>query len=122
MPAAAEGEETMTEPVERFQIVLTTAGSDEQARELAGALVDRRLAACVNIVPGVRSVYRWKGEVQQEQEWLLVIKSSRRLFPALRDAVRELHSYEVPELLALPLEDGDPAYLGWLAGCLDEEG
>ena len=111
----------MARSEERFQVVLTTAGSEEQARAIAGALVQRRLAACVNIVSGTCSIYRWKGEIQEEEEKLLVIKSSRRLFPALREAIRELHSYDVPELLALPVEDGDPAYLGWLADCLGED-
>ena len=111
----------MARSEERFQVVLTTAGSDEEARAIAGALVRRRLAACVNILPGARSVYRWKGEIQEDEERLLLIKSSRRLFPAVREAIRELHSYDVPELLALPVEDGDPAYLGWLAECLGEE-
>jgi periplasmic divalent cation tolerance protein len=106
---------------ERFQVVLSTAGSGEQARAIAGALVRRRLAACVNVLPGALSVYRWKGEIQEEEETLLVIKSARRLFPALREAIRELHSYEVPEILALSVEEGDPAYLGWLTDCLGEE-
>ena len=111
----------MAESVSRFQVVLTTAGSDEEANSIAGELVRRRLAACVNVLSGVRSVYRWKGEIQRDEERLLIIKSSRRLFPRVREAIRELHSYDVPEILALPLEAGDPAYLGWLAGCLGEE-
>lgn len=111
----------MAEPAERFQVVLTTAGSDDEAHSIAGELVQRRLAACVNVISGVRSVYRWKGEIQRDDERLLIIKTSRRLFPRVREAIRELHSYEVPEILALPVEAGDPAYLGWMAGCLEEE-
>ena len=95
-------------------MVLTTAGSDAQAEELARALVERRLAACVNIVNDVCSVYRWKGEVEREAEKLLLIKTSRGLFPKLRDALRELHSYELPEILMLPVLDGDPDYVKWL--------
>ena len=101
---------------ERFHLALTTAGSDEQAETLARALVDRRLAACVNIVHGVCSVYRWKGDVTREEEHLLVIKTSERLLPEVRDAIHELHTYDVPEFVALPITDGDPAYLSWLSG------
>ena len=72
------------------------------------------------MLPGVCSVYRWKGEIQRDEERLLVIKTSRRLFPRVREAIRELHSYDVPEILALPVEAGDPAYLRWMADCLDE--
>ena len=103
---------------ERFQLVLTTAGSEAQARAIARGLVERRLAACVTIVAQACSVYRWKGEVHEEDEKLLLIKSAERLFEPLRDAIRELHSYDVPEVLALPVARGDLAYLDWLAGCL----
>lgn len=102
----------------RYRLVLTTAGSDEQAESLARELVDRRLAACVNIVGQVCSVYRWKGEIAREAEKLLVIKTEARLWDELRQAIRELHSYEVPEILALPIEEGDPDYLSWLSGCV----
>ena len=105
---------------DRFQIVLTTAGSDEQARSIARALVERRLAACVNIVPLGCSIYRWKGRIEEEAERLLVIKTAQRLFPALCAAVRELHSYETPELLALDVRDGEAGYLRWLGESLVE--
>jgi periplasmic divalent cation tolerance protein len=105
---------------DRFQIVLTTAGSDEQARSIARGLVERRLAACVNIVPLGCSVYRWKGRIEEEEEWLLVIKTAERLFPAVSAAVRELHTYETPEVLALDVRDGDPDYLRWLGDSLVE--
>ena len=95
-------------------IVLSTAGSQEQAREIAQALVGRRLAACVNIVPGVESVYRWQDKVETAGEWLLVMKTTAGAFPALRQALLELHSYEVPECLQLAVEDGDTAYLQWI--------
>jgi len=95
-------------------IVLATTGSDDQAESLARELVERRLAACVNIVNDVCSVYRWQGAVQRESERLLVIKTSRALFPRLRDTLRELHTYEVPEILALPVLEGDADYLAWL--------
>ena len=101
---------------EQFHLALTTAGSDEQAETLARALVERKLAACVNIVHGVCSVYRWKGDVTREEEHLLLIKTAERLLPEVRRAIRELHTYEVPEFVALPIGDGDPDYLAWLAG------
>jgi periplasmic divalent cation tolerance protein len=96
------------------RIVLSTTGSQEEALYIAHALVARELAACVNIVPGVESLYRWKGKVQSAAEWLLVIKTTAAGFPRLRDALRELHSYEVPECIMLTIEDGEPAYLEWL--------
>ena len=99
---------------DEYQLVLTTTGSDEQAETIARALIDRRLAACVNIVGQTCSVYRWKGEVVREEEKLLVIKSATRLFEELREAIRELHSYEVPEVIALPIRAGDAAYLSWI--------
>jgi len=102
-----------------FQLVLTTAGSEEQARTLARELVERRLAACVTIVGSACSIYRWQGKIEEEDEKLLLIKTERRLFEALRTTIRELHSYEVPEVLALPIDAGDTDYLEWLSGCLD---
>ena len=103
---------------ERFHLALTTAGSDEQAETLARALVERKLAACVNILHGVCSIYRWKGDVARDQEKLLLIKTARRLLPRVQETIHEIHTYEVPEILALPIEDGDPDYLSWLADCL----
>jgi len=102
-----------------FQLVLTTAGSGEQAETIARALVDRRLAACVNVMGGVCSFFRWEGKIQREDEKLLLIKSAKSLFPRVRETIRELHSYDVPEVLAIPIADGDPAYLKWLDGALD---
>ena len=98
----------------RFRVVLTTAGSDEQAEAIARALVDRRVAACVNIVGQTCSVYRWKGEVVREEEKLLVIKTTAAQFPRLCETIREIHTYEVPEILSLPVPEGDPAYLAWV--------
>jgi periplasmic divalent cation tolerance protein len=82
-------------------------------------LVERRLAACVTIVGSACSIYRWQGKIEEEDEKLLLIKTERRLFEALRTTIRELHSYEVPEVLALPIDAGDADYLEWLSGCLD---
>jgi periplasmic divalent cation tolerance protein len=95
-------------------LVLSTAGSTEEGERLARALVEERLAACVNMVPGVRSVYRWRGAVQAEPEVLLVIKTVRERFSALRARLRELHSYELPELVCLEPAGGDEEYLAWL--------
>jgi periplasmic divalent cation tolerance protein len=97
------------------RIVLSTAGSQDEARKLAHHLVERQLAACVNIVPQIESIYRWPGKVESSQEWLLLIKTTAERFPAVRDAIRELHSYDLPECVTLTIEDGSPDYLKWLA-------
>jgi periplasmic divalent cation tolerance protein len=97
------------------RIVLTTAGSEDEARKIAHTLVDRQLAACVNIVPQVESVYRWQGKVESAREWLLQIKTTAEKFPEVRDAIRELHSYDLPECIAITIHDGSPAYLQWIA-------
>ena len=100
-------------------VVLVTCGSAREAKRIAQALVERRLAACVNVFSTrVRSTYRWKGKVETAAEYLLLIKSSRKRFPALRREVERLHSYEVPEVIALPIAEGSSAYLRWLAECL----
>ncbi|MCA9667310.1 MAG: divalent-cation tolerance protein CutA [Myxococcales bacterium] len=96
------------------RIVVYVTAPVDKARDLAAALVQAQLAACVNIVPSVRSIYRWKGEVCEDEESLLVIKSRRSAFEALRARVVELHPYEVPEVIALPIEAGHGAYLDWL--------
>jgi periplasmic divalent cation tolerance protein len=95
-------------------VVLSACDSEEQARRVAHALVEQRLAACVNIVPGARSIYRWKGQVKDASEWFLIIKSRRDLMDQLRAAIGRVHSYEVPELLAVPVVDGSEEYLAWL--------
>lgn len=95
-------------------VALSTVGSAEEADQLARALVERRLAACVNVVPGVVSHYRWQGELQRDEERLLVIKTRAERIEALRDALRELHPYELPELVAFEISAGSPEYLKWL--------
>jgi periplasmic divalent cation tolerance protein len=99
-------------------VVLNTCGSEAEAERLARLLVDQHLAACVSVVPRLRSFYRWKGAVESSEEWLLLIKSSRPVFERLRAALEEAHSYEVPEVLALPVVDGSTAYLEWLEASL----
>ena len=95
-------------------VVFTTCAVESDAERMARALVDGRLAACVNVVPGVRSFYHWEGETQCAGEFLLVIKTSRDLFAALRAEMEKLHPYELPELLALPVVAGAENYLSWL--------
>jgi periplasmic divalent cation tolerance protein len=96
------------------RLVLTTTSSQEEARRIANALVERRLAACVNIVSKIDSIYRWKGKVEEAQEFLLLIKTTESAVEKLRDAIQELHSYEVPESIVLPIESGSERYLNWI--------
>jgi periplasmic divalent cation tolerance protein len=96
------------------KIVLTTAGSREEAEKIAHALVERRLAACVNIVGPIHSVYRWQGNVETAAEELLLIKTTAAQFDAVARAIRELHSYELPECIQLPIESGSKEYLEWI--------
>jgi periplasmic divalent cation tolerance protein len=102
------------------RIVLTTAGSEGEAHKIARHLVENRLAACVNIVPQVESIYRWQGKVDSSGEWLLLVKTTEERIPAVRDAIRELHSYELPECIVLHIEDGSSDYLQWLADSVRE--
>ena len=95
-------------------VVLSACASAEEAAKIARSLVEKKLAACVNVLPAVRSFYRWKGVVEDDQESLLVIKSSRGLFDQLRAEIERLHSYEVPEVIAVPIVDGSEGYLEWL--------
>ncbi|HWB95176.1 MAG TPA: divalent-cation tolerance protein CutA [Bryobacteraceae bacterium] len=99
-------------------VVFSTTGSTEEAEKLAQLLIEKRLAACVSVLPAARSFYRWQGALESSSECLLLIKSRRDLFGSLRAALEEAHSYEVPELLALPVVDGSPNYLAWLEGSL----
>jgi periplasmic divalent cation tolerance protein len=96
------------------RLVLTTSGSLEEARKIAHTLVERRLAACVNIIPGIESIYRWKAAVETASEYLLIVKTTADAFPSLRDALGELHSYEVPECIEIEITDGSAAYLNWI--------
>ncbi len=97
------------------RIVLTATGSEEEAHKIGRTLIERRLAACVNIVPQAKSIYRWYGEIEEAQEWLLLIKTSAEKFSSVRDTIRQLHSYDLPECVAINIEDGSPEYLHWIA-------
>jgi periplasmic divalent cation tolerance protein len=103
-----------------YRLLLSTAGTREEAQLIARALVERRLAACANIVGPIESVYRWKGEVEESQEFLLLIKTTADLFPKIQGAIRKLHSYEVPELIQLPIETGLPSYLKWISENIED--
>ena len=96
------------------RVVLTTCGSEDEGRKLAHTLVEKHLAACVNLVPNIESVYQWQGKIETANEWLLVIKTTAGAVGSLRDAIHELHSYDVPEFLVLAVEDGSDAYLEWI--------
>ena len=96
------------------RVVLTTAGSPGEARNLANVLVERQLAACVTVLPGVSSIYRWKGEVAEAEEVLLLIKTTEAAFDRVFQTIRELHSYQTPECIALPIDQGAVDYLKWI--------
>lgn len=104
-----------------YCIVYITAGSEDEAGRIASALVERRLAACVNIIPSIRSVYRWKGKIETEPEVMMVAKTRAEKFEALRKAVLEAHSYEVPEIIAVPITGGEPSYLKWICDSVGTE-
>jgi len=100
-------------------IVLTTAGSETEARKMAQTLVEGRLAACVNIIPRIQSVYRWEGKVEETEECLLLIKTVKAREDQVRTAIRELHTYDLPECIAIPIESGSAEYLKWLSDSVD---
>jgi periplasmic divalent cation tolerance protein len=96
------------------RVVLSTAASEEEARKIARHLIEQQLAACVNIVPHIESIYRWQGKIEMSREWLLLIKTNSANLPAVRDAIGELHSYDLPECIAVSIEDGSSEYLQWI--------
>jgi periplasmic divalent cation tolerance protein len=100
------------------RIVLTTAGSKDEAEKIASGLVERGHAACVNVLGPISSTYRWQGKVERAEEFLLVIKTTAQAVTRVRAAIDELHSYEVPEFVVLPIESGSEAYLDWIAKCV----
>ena len=96
------------------KIALTTTGSKEEAQKIARALIERRLAACVNIVGPIESIYRWEAKVESAGEWLLLIKTTANAFAAVSAAITELHSYQLPECVQIPVEAGSENYLRWI--------
>jgi periplasmic divalent cation tolerance protein len=100
----------MFEPI----VVLVTCGSEEESLKIANALVEDHLAACVNLVAPIRSIYRWEGKIWDEKEWLLIIKTQKHRFEELERKVKSLHSYSVPEIISLPITEGSLAYLNWI--------
>ena len=95
-------------------VVLVTAPDEKTARQIARALVEEGLAACVNIIPGLTSIYTWQGEVHEDAEWLLLIKTTDTTYPRLEARIRQLHSYEVPEIIAIAVTKGFHRYLHWI--------
>ncbi len=100
-------------------IVFSTCASREEAKRIARTLVEERLAACVNVIGDIVSIYQWQGTVHESNEVMLVVKSRRDLLPRLQERLAAMHSYEVPEAIAIPVVDGLPAYLDWLERALD---
>ncbi len=100
----------MSDPI----VVFVTCGSEEEGLKIANALVEGRLAACVNLISPIRSIYRWEGKIWDEKEWLLIIKTQKERFGELEKSVRSLHSYSVPEIISLPILEGSSSYLNWI--------
>jgi periplasmic divalent cation tolerance protein len=101
-----------------YCVVLVTVSTETEGKTIARALVEERLAACVNIIPGLTSIYRWEEKICEDRELLLVIKTQGQKVAALHDRIAHLHSYTVPEVIALPIAEGSARYLAWLDSCL----
>jgi len=104
----------MPEQTENEIVIFITAPNEDEAARIARSLVEARLAACANIVRNIRSIYTWQGKIQDDSEVLMIVKTRKGLFSAVSGKVKELHSYDVPEIIALPIMDGSPDYLNWL--------
>ena len=98
-----------------YTMILSTASSKDEAHEIANALVERRMVACVNIIGPIESIYRWKGAVESAHEFLLLMKTQADRFECVRDAIKQMHSYDVPEVIQVPIQNGLPAYLTWIS-------
>jgi periplasmic divalent cation tolerance protein len=105
----------------RAIIVVTTVGTEEQAYLIAREIIARRQAACVNIIPAIRSIYRWKGKICKDGELLLIVKTLQDEFEGVAATIRELHSYELPEILSFGVSQGDRGFLDWIASSVDKE-
>ena len=106
-------------PTDDYIIVLTTCNSSEVASSIAKSLVGSQLAACVNIINGIESVYQWQGKIERDKELLLVIKTRQSLYSQLEQKIQELHDYELPEIIAVPVETGEKNYLNWIQSATD---
>ncbi len=113
-PSSSTGEPPGSLPMTEYVVIFVTVGSEDEAERIAQALVGEHLAACVNIVSPVRSIYYWEGQVQHDQELLLLIKTRAALFATVEQRVKQLHSYHTPEIIALPIAAGSAEYLQWL--------
>lgn len=100
-------------------LVLSTAGSQAEAARIAEELLERRLAACVNVVGRIQSFYRWEDKLQRAEEYLMLIKTVRAREEQVRAAIRELHSYELPEMISISIDDGSSEYLKWVESCVE---
>ncbi len=107
--------------MDEFIQVMTTTGTRENARQIARAVVEKRLAACAQVIGPIESTYWWEGRVETAEEWLCLIKSRRDVYPTLAQAIREVHPYAVPEILAIPVVGGSKAYLDWLNRVVAED-
>jgi periplasmic divalent cation tolerance protein len=101
-------------PLEHITLVMTSVGTEQQAVEISEELIERRLATCINIVPCLRSIYRWKGKVCEDTEYLLLIKTPQRFFDKVSEAIREFHSYELPEILGFPITNAETNFHEWV--------
>src|SRR5512140_3500097 len=101
-------------------VILTSVGTEEQGLDVAEALVERRQAACVNMIPSMRSIYRWKGKVCEDTEYVLVVKTLARQFQAVAETIREINSYELPEILSFSLRDADARFCEWIVDSVSE--
>jgi periplasmic divalent cation tolerance protein len=101
--------------------VVTTVGTEEQAYLIAREIIARRQAACVNIIPAIRSIYRWKGKICKDGELLLIVKTLQDEFEGVASTIRELHSYELPEILSFGVSQGDRGFLDWIASSVDKQ-
>jgi len=117
--AGRKGCLTMVAPLRKKSVgqvlvILVTAVNQEEARKIGKGMVNAKLAACANIIPGIQSIYRWKGKVVKAQEVLIILKSTRLRYRALEKAIKAMHTYETPEIIALPVKEGLDRYIGWL--------
>ena len=108
--------------LEPISLVITSVGTEQQAVEISEELIARRLATCINIVPCLRSIYRWKGKVCEDTEYLLLVKTPARLFEQVSDGIRELHSYELPEILSVPIDRAEAVFHEWILRMVEPSG